>query len=260
MARARLKPSTTPTQIAAYVRVSTEEQARSGLGIDAQKSRCKAMAVVKDWPEPVIYADEGISGTKHTRPHLDRLLADIEAGQIDAVIIVALDRLGRNTRLTLDLVARISKHATLVSCREQFDTATPQGQFAITLFAALAQLERDMIGERTSAALQERWRRDGNIGRIPFGYQRTDAGVAIDEAAATTVRRIFQLARRGLSLRAIASALNALGIPSPRTGRAWHHSTVRAILDNEDAYCGGARGASTLRWPSILPKRRSSAA
>jgi hypothetical protein len=115
------------TQVAAYVRVSTEEQACSGLGIEAQKSRCKAMAVVKDWPEPVIYADEGNSGTKSTRPQLDRLLADIEAGQIDAVISVALDRLSRNTRLTLDLVARISKHAILVSCREQFDTATPQG-------------------------------------------------------------------------------------------------------------------------------------
>src|SRR6516225_3587084 len=106
----------------------------------------------------------------------------------------------------------------------------PQGQFAITLFAALAQLERDMIGERTSAALQERWRRDGNIGRIPFGFQRTDTGVVIDDMAAVTVRRIFQLARRGLSLRAIASALNALGVPSPRTGRAWHHSSVRAVL------------------------------
>jgi DNA invertase Pin-like site-specific DNA recombinase len=92
------------------------------------------MAVVKDWPEPLIYADEGVSDTKQCRHQLDRLLANIEAGRIDAVIIVALDRLGRNTRLTLDLVARISKHATLVSCREQFDTATPQGQFAITLF------------------------------------------------------------------------------------------------------------------------------
>jgi DNA invertase Pin-like site-specific DNA recombinase len=215
------------------------------------------MAVVKDWPEPVIYADEGISGTKQTRPQLDRLLAAIEAGQIDAVIFASLDRLGRKTRLTLDLVARISKHATLVSCREQFDTATPQGQFAITLFAGLAQLERDMIGERTSAALQERWRRDGNIGRVPFGYQRTDAGVAIDESAAATVRRIFQFARRGLSLRAIASALNVLDVPAPRTGRAWHHSSVRAVLANEDAYRGGQRGASSLHWPPIIRRQRT---
>jgi DNA invertase Pin-like site-specific DNA recombinase len=68
------------------------------------------MAVVKDWPEPMLHADEGISGTKQSRPELDRLLADVEAGLIDAVIIVALDRLGRNTRLTRDLVARITRH------------------------------------------------------------------------------------------------------------------------------------------------------
>jgi site-specific DNA recombinase len=256
MARTRFKPDSNPTHIAAYVRVSTEEQARSGLGLDAQKARCIAMATVKGWPDPIIYADEGVSGTKHSRPQLDRLLADIEAGQIDAVIILALDRLGRNTRLTLDLVARISKHAVLVSCKEAFDTATPQGQFAIALFAALAQLERDMIGERTSAALQERSRRDGNVGRLPYGYVRFGHGVAIDAAAAATVRRIFRLHREGQTLRAIARDLNQRSQPAPRSGGRWHHSSVCEILSNEATYRGGTRGASALRWPAILSHER----
>jgi site-specific DNA recombinase len=246
------KPETAPTHIAAYVRVSTEEQARSGLGIEAQKSRCKAMATVKEWPDPIFYADEGISGTKTTRPQLDRLLTDIEAGKIDAVIILSLDRLGRNTRLTLDLVARITKHVILVSCKEHFDTATPQGQFAIALFAALAQLERDLIGERTSAALQERSRRGGNVGRLPFGYMRTTEGVTVDPERARVVQRIFQRQRKQLPLRAIAAELNDQRIPSPHTGGTWHHSAVREILGHAEAYRGGYRGASTLRWPPLL--------
>ena len=91
---------------ASYLRVSTDEQKDSGLGIDAQRSRVQGMAAAKDWTEPTEYADEGISGTKDAskRPGLQRLLQDAHDGKIDAVIILSLDRLGRKTRLVLDLV------------------------------------------------------------------------------------------------------------------------------------------------------------
>lgn len=72
--------------VAANVRVSTEDQARSGLCLVAQRTRCAAMAMVKDWPEPVFYADEGMSGTKgpKLRPALAQLLADAKAGMYRA--------------------------------------------------------------------------------------------------------------------------------------------------------------------------------
>lgn len=252
--RASSAPLTT-YRTAAYLRVSTDEQAESGLGIGAQAARCAAMATAKGWSEPSIYADEGVSGTKPAakRPALHRLLADVQAGQIDAVIILSLDRLGRKTRLVLDLVDELT-HAgvALVSCKESLDTTSPQGQFVLTLFAALAQLERDLIAERTKAALSEHSRRDGEAGgKLPYGYVRTPDGIAIETDAAPYVRFIFNARKRGDSLRTIAEKLNARGIPGPRGGQ-WHHTSVREVLANRAAYTGHPRGLSTLRWPAIL--------
>lgn len=241
--------------IAAYVRVSTDEQARSGLGLDAQRRRCAAMALVKEWPDPIFYADEGISGTKDAskRPGLGRLLADVRAGTYTAVVILSLDRLGRKTRIVLDLVEEFTRcGVTLVSCKESLDTATPQGQFVLTMFAALAQLERDLIAERTRAALAEHDLRDGDVGgRLPYGYERVPGSIGavrIQREQARVVRRIFALHADGHSLRAITAQLAG---PGPRGG-AWQHSAVREILSRRAVYSGGPRGKSRLTWPVIL--------
>lgn len=213
------------------------------------------MAAAKGWGSPRLYTDEGISGTKDAskRPELARLLADAKAGALDAVIILSLDRLGRKTRLVLDLVDELVRYGiTLVSCKESLDTSTPQGQFTLTLFAALAQLERDQIAERTSAALTAKGMIDGEKGgRLPFGYLRTEAGLVVDPTAAGIVERIFALRGQGRSLARIAEDLNQTGITSPRGG-VWRNTSVREILLNEQAYRGGCRGDSPVRWLAIL--------
>lgn len=234
----------TPSRVAAYLRVSTQEQKESGLGIAAQKTKCLAMATVKGWSEPDVFLDEGMSGTKEVaeRPGLNTLCEAISQGKYDAVIIPSLDRLGRKTRIVLDLVEEFAEYeVSLISCKESLDTSTPQGQFVLTLFAALAQLERDMILERTAAAVEERAKRDGERGgRLPFGYVRTSDGIVIDEEAALIVRKIFSLRRRGYSLRKIEAA----------TGK--RHSSVVEILNNKAVYRGAKRGQSAVRWPAIL--------
>jgi len=153
----------------------------------------------------------------------------------------------------LDLVEEMTRYGvSLVSCKESLDTTTPQGQFVLTMFAALAQLERDLIAERTRAALAEHSRRDGEAGgRMPYGYLRDTLGVRVDRNAAHIVRRIYELRGQGLTLRAIATQLNKRASASPRGGR-WHHSSVAVVLANEDAYRGGERGASVIKWPVIL--------
>lgn len=263
------QPSQNPLpshRVAIYLRVSTEDQHESGLGIAAQKTRCNAMAEVKGWPKPLAYADEGISGTKDAskRPALRKLLDEAKAGNLDAVIILSLDRLGRKTQLVLNLVEELSSYGVaLISCKESLDTGTPQGQFVLTMFAALAQLERDLASQRTKDALNERGKRDGERGgRIPYGYRRLFAigenqekrictGVEIDEDAAKIVRRIFTLARKGYSLREIVSQVSASGVPGPRGGL-WYASTIDAILKNQQAYKGGLRSNSKIKWPVIL--------
>ena len=246
----------TVTHVAAYLRVSTDEQARSGLGLGAQAERVAAQAVVKGWPIPVAYVDEGISGTKDSRhrPALARLLAAVAAHEVDAIIVNSLDRLARNTRLTLDLVDELNRHGViLVSCKETLDTTTPQGQFFVTIIAGMAQLERDMIADRTRAALAEHSRRDGESGgRMPYGYARdAEKRLRVDLQQARIIRRVFAYRAEGLSLRAIAARLNRGGYHSPQ-GAHWHHSSVAAVLANAAYYRGGKRGASDLCWPIIL--------
>jgi len=236
--------------IAAYIRVSTEDQAESGLGMDAQRSKCKLMAQVKEWPEPTFYEDDGISGTKPVsrRPGLKRLVEDIMASKIHAVIIPSLDRLGRTARIIINLVEDFRVHnVSLVSCKESFDTSTPQGQLMLGIFAVLAQFERDLVSQRTTDALAERGKRDGEKGgRLPYGYRRSDAGIVIDTEEAKVVRRIFRLHKEGRSLREIAADIS--------NGKQWAHTSIAEVLRNKDAYKGGARGESDVRWPAILSR------
>lgn len=239
---------------ALYLRVSTTEQAQEGYGLAAQRARCMAMITVKGWPEPVEYADEGISGTKdeRDRPGLAELLEAINEGEVNAVIVAALDRVGRSTSLVLRMVERMeSAGADLVSCKESLDTSTPAGRFVLRMFASLAELERDNIVERTTGGRNERGKKDGEKGgRLPLGYIRLE-GVEIDQAAAETVKRIFALRKADMTLTAIAGDLNATGTPT-RHGAKWYASSVREVLLNEDNYRGGLRGDSPERWPIIL--------
>src|SRR4051794_26534025 len=108
---------------AIYLRVSTAEQADSGLGLAAQETRCTAMCAAKGWPSPVIYKDEGISGTlgRENRPGLDMLLMALDAGSVNAVVVLDLSRLGRNVQLVSGLIQQFDEHDVLfVSCKESF--------------------------------------------------------------------------------------------------------------------------------------------
>ena len=247
---------------AIYLRVSTEEQADNGYGLDVQREKCHAMAAVKDWSVVAEFIDDGVSGTKDEseRDGLNQLLEAACAGEVDAVIVAALDRLGRKTTLIIDLVDRLTGCGVeFVSCKESIDTSTAAGRFVLTIFAGLAQLERDNIVERTTDGRNERGKVDGERGgRLPYGYKRVfDAetgkavGVELNQETADNVRRIFSERSDGETLTAIADGLNADGIVSPR-GAKWYASSVRSVLQNESAYNGGQRWQSEVRWPVIL--------
>ena len=252
MVKASIRTEKSPPEkvlhVAAYIRVSTEDQAESGLGMDAQRTRCKAMALVKGWQEPTFYEDDGISGTKDVkkRPGLSSLVDDVRSGKIDAVIIPSLDRLGRKVLIVISLVEEFrQRNVALVSCKESLDTSTPQGTFVMHMFAALAQLERDLISQRTSEALAERAKIDGERGgRVPYGYRRSDKGVVVIPEEARIVRRIFTLHKKGVTLRSIAESVSS--------SKQWSHTSIVEILKNRDAYKGGKRGESDTHWPVIL--------
>lgn len=249
--------ATTDGRAVIYLRVSTDEQADTGFGLDVQRERCRAMATVKGFAVVAEHVDAGLSGTlaPGARPGLAAVLAAVDAGDVETVIVYALDRLGRRTSIVLDVVDRLRvAGCAVVSCRESLDGTTPAGAFVLTMFAALAQLERDTIVERTTAGRNARGAKDGERGgRVPFGYRRTAAGLTVDADAAAIVRRIIaERFRKGGTLESIAERLNADGIPTPRGGQTWRPSSVAVVWANRDAYAGGTRGASAVRWPAIL--------
>lgn len=238
---------------AIYLRVSTDEQV-TGYGLDVQRERCRAQAIAKGWQIVNEYSDEGLSGTKDEtkRPALAALLQSAENNEIDAVIVLALDRLGRKTSIVLSLVDKLTaRNVALVSCKESLDTSTPQGQFVLTMFAAIAQLERDTIVERTTAGRDQRGKRDGEKGgRLPLGYTRLNNEIVIDPEWSTIVRQVFEMRTAGHTLQHIADRLSECD--RIRDGQRWYPSTVKSVLKNRDAYYGGQRGGSDKQWPRIL--------
>lgn len=240
---------------AVYLRVSTDEQADSGLGIAAQLARCGAQCTAKGWPAPAIYKDEGISGTiapGPKRPALARLLADVASGQVNAVVVLDLSRLARNVKLILSMIDELdAAGAVFVSCKENFDTSTAMGRAMLGIVAVFGQLERDLTSERTVAALAERGKQHGyKSGRLPYGYRREPGQerIDVDDSAAWLVRSIFDQRQAGATLRAIAAQMNERA-PGPR-GQQWHASTIKMIVDNEPTYRGHVD-----HWPAILAAR-----
>lgn len=221
------------TRAIGYVRVSTEEQATEGVSLAAQRAKLQAYATVADLELVEIVADEGISGKRTSnRPGLQKALAMLAAGQADALVVVKLDRLSRSTRDVLDLAdAAQGESWALHSLSEKLDTSSAAGRFVLTILAALAEMERAQIGERTAAALahiRSTGRKTG--GTVPHGFDVVDGGMLVkNEGEQTTRATIAELAASGLSFRKIAAELNSRGIAT-KSGKAWTHVQVSAVV------------------------------
>jgi len=139
-------------KVIGYCRVSTEDQARSGLGLEAQRAAITRWAAERGL-ELTIYEDAGITGTSMAkRPALEQSLCDAKKGSV--LVAYSLSRFARSTRDMLIIAERLKRQgADLVSLTESIDTTTATGRLVFTLLSALSQFERDLTSERTRAAL-----------------------------------------------------------------------------------------------------------
>ncbi|WP_104192906.1 recombinase family protein [Cryobacterium sp. Y82] len=203
------------TTVIGYLRVSTEEQAHSGLGLEAQRDTITRYADAHGW-EVIWYMDEGLSAKSLDRPQLQAALARLHVipkrRDVDGIVVAKLDRLSRSVvdfAGVLDL-ARTRKWA-LVAIDLGVDTSTPTGELVANVMMSVAQWERRVIGERTSAAMQAAKRAGRHMGRVS----------ALPES---TGHRLLAL-RAQHTLAATAVLLNAEGFATA-TGETWLPSNV----------------------------------
>jgi len=245
---------------AIYIRVSTDRQATEGYSLDAQERKLRSLCDANDWRlrNEHVYIDAGESGKTTDRPAFQRMMAAARAGDVRRIVAVRLDRVARNTLAFLELVNELNVIGVdLVLLVENFDTGTPSGKFALTMFAALAELERATIAERMLSGKRERVTDGGfNGSPVPYGYKSNKGGKAVqDDAQAVVVRRIFSEFVAGSTMADIARRLTADGVHTKRakadgTPRAWSTEVVRYILRN-GAYAGFAQwGDTDDRTPS----------
>lgn len=211
-------------KLVAYVRVSTDKQGRSGLGLEAQEAAVAKFAEARGG-EIVARFVEVESGKRNDRPELGNALAACRKHRA-TLVIAKLDRLARNVAFIANLM-----ESGVDFIAVDMPSAT---RLTIHILAAVAEHEREMISARTKAALQARRARGGRLGApdptigSAIGVARIKARAA---AHAENVMPIIDSVRSsGIeTLAGIASALNARGIRSARGG-AWHAATVARVI------------------------------
>lgn len=216
-----------------YIRVSTEEQAKEGVSLDNQKSKIEAYCQLKDLNLSEIIEDAGISAKNLKRPGVQRVLRLARKKQVDAIVVYKLDRIFRSTTDALETTKLFEKWGvSFHSIEETLDTQSAMGRFFFTLPAALAEMERRIIGERTKAALShKRSRNEKTGGDVPYGYDLTPAGILIkNETEQKVIRIVKKLHGQGLSLRRICSELERKGHKTKRGNAEWHPETIAHII------------------------------
>jgi site-specific DNA recombinase len=228
-------------KVAVYVRVSTEEQAKEGYSISAQKERLTAYCMSQGWEIVNFYVDEGYSAKNMDRPELKRMLKHIQEGIIECVLVYRLDRLTRSVLDLYKLLELFEKHnCKFKSATEVYDTTTAMGRMFITIVAALAQWERENLGERIRMGLQEKARQGKWVpNQAPYGYDLENDKLTINAFEASVVRRIFDMYLSGMGTVKIAATLNQEGVKT-KNNAIWHSFSIRYILRNP-LYAGKIR-------------------
>jgi len=196
------KRNSTP-RVALYARVSTTDQST-----DSQLLDLRRYVSERGWNIFKEYVDEGISGTKDSRPALNELMNDAKKRRFDVVLVWRFDRFARSTRHLINALEEFKNLGVdFVSYQENIDTSSPLGSAIFTIISAVAQLERDIIAERVKAGLRRAREKGKTLGR---------------PKALVDQKQILKLRQQGMSLRAIATDIGV------------SHTTIKKSLTDMD--------------------------
>lgn len=221
-----------PKAAVGYCRVSTEKQAERGVSLESQTEKIRAMATIHGAELVDVIVDAGESAKNTDRPGLRRVLALVESGAIQTIIVAKLDRLTRSVRDLADLLELLNKrNVSLVSISESLDTGSAGGRLVLNIMTAVSQWEREAIGERTQTALRHKKAHRRVFNHVPYGFTREGEKLVPDAHEQAVACRIRLCRSNRWSLRKIADALNADAVPT-KHGKRWFAETVRNVLES----------------------------
>ncbi len=217
-----------------YIRVSTTGQAEDGVSLEAQRQKISAWATLNDAEMVVVHADEGISGKSSENREALRA-AITTACELRAVLVVySISRMSRSTKDTLAIAEHLEKAgADLVSLSEHIDTTSAAGKMVFRMMAVLAEFERDLVSERTKAALAHKKALGQRVGNIAYGYKLAEDCEVLeeDDQEQLVLQSILRMRRKGYSLQNIADKLNNKG-QTTRCGSMWRKQYIGNLVSS----------------------------
>ena len=210
-------------RVVGYVRVSTQDQAREGYSLDAQRQAITAECQRRGWELVDVLADEGYSGKRDDRPALTRALSLLKRKKAQAIVVVRMDRLARSTQHLCEfiLLSRRQKWG-IVAMDFDFDTTTANGRLIARILASVAEWESEVNGERVREGMAEaRASKQASGEPVTWGFKR--------QTPDQVVGRIVRARNRGDSFNTIAKRLDKQGTPPPGGGQRWYPSTVARV-------------------------------
>ena len=213
-------------KVLAYQRVSTDRQSEVGWGMDAQRQKLEALAVLHGLEDVEYVKDEGYSGKNEDRPGWQYILKEIQARpqRVGVLMAASLDRITRSLLDLLQLLKTLEKRKiTLLVAKQSIDTSTNVGRMMIGVLGVFAEFEREEISARVSAALKARRKTGRSVsGNAPYGWYAGDDGYLVRHPGEQIVLAEIGRMRHdeGMSWQKIADRLNELGKRS-RTGGYW---------------------------------------
>lgn len=221
-------------QAIGYIRVSTQGQADEGVSLETQAAKIRAWCIANDYELLAMFEDAGVSGSSmNNRDGLHSAMK--AAGKGMALVCYSISRLARSTADMLHIAGQLEQRGVdLVSLTERIDTTSAAGRMVFRMLAVLAEFERDLVSERTRAALAHKKARGEKYAPVPFGFEEIEGRLVEVRKEAKVVSHIIHMRDSGASFKAIADYLNQSGITGKRGGK-WHASTVHYLVKRQAA-------------------------
>lgn len=216
-------------EAAIYARISKDDG--SGLGVARQIKDCTAEAERRGWAVRGVYVDNDVSAASQApRPEWERLVADVEAQRVNAIVVWSAERLTRKPREAEDVIEWVERYGLLLAnIGGDVDLSTPDGRMMYRIRGAISRHESEQSSRRIQRKFLERAEQGKPHGMVAYGYTRVNGSDQLDPEQAGVIREAAKKLLSGESMRSVATAFNREGLSSPRGGR-WESATLRQVM------------------------------